>query len=149
MSGQFYGSVSLMLMSYALLILYVFIGRITVWSMAVTVAMVAGRGRNISTMIVISVIAGLIEDIVRVHPLGLTSALLVALSCSVWLIESQYRARFVWWWFIVGIIGELIFRLVMQLPFSFTAILGQLVTLGIIQWLLSRLTETEGIYVGR
>ena len=117
--------------------------------MSVTLALYMGRKSHLSMTLVWMFLIGLVEDIAYVRPLGVTSAILVTLTAATWLFESLYRTKLLWWWFGFGLVGEILMLTIAQKPFSWQAILGQLVALLFVFWVNQRSSESEGIYVGQ
>jgi len=133
-----------------LVIIYLLLGRVLPWSLAVTIALVNGRRQQILPGLIISGVLGLIEDIVRVRPLGLTSLLLVTLTAGVWLIETRFRPRFAWWWMIAAVLGEFLIHWIQRRQdVTIMVVLGQIGMLVFMLWWMRRAKESEGIYVER
>lgn len=133
-----------------LLVVYLLLGRMIPWSLAICVGLYVGKEKSLLTAVITSVVIGMIEDIQSFRPLGLTSAWLLTVTLAVFFIEGWYRLRWPWWWWIVGILGELGIRWLHGRPvIEVTAFIGLSVTLFIIQSALLKLRRTEGIYVGK
>ncbi len=132
-----------------LLIFYIIFGRVLPWSLAVTIALIFGRQSKSWLKIGLLFGIGLLEDIAHLNSLGLGSVGLVTLMVITWFIESQYRSRILWWWYGLGLLGELFFRFIEGQPITIVALLAQVFALGVFRWLSMRLVGAEGIYVGR
>lgn len=129
-------------------LMYILAGRVVPWSMAVTITLLLGRKRKLGWSLLIVGLMGIIEDVAGVRPLGLSSALLLCLLGLVWLAYRQYRGQWAWW-IGMGIGGEILFRLATGRLISWQAIVGQVVALWVIAWLIKRVQQPEGIYVGK
>lgn len=132
-----------------LTIIYLLFGRVVPWSLLVTLTAYVSRTRSFKQALVVSLIGGILEDVVYFKPLGLTAAWLLLMAAVIWFIESHYRSRWPWWW-LAALGGEVTVRLVHGLtPWSIPALVGQLISMAAVTWLLLRLKEAEGIYVGK
>ena len=135
-------------MTIILFLGYLFFGRVVPWSMAVTLALYLGRKPNLRGSLILLLAVGWLEDIAYVRPLGLTSVILVTLTAAMWLFERLYRSKNQWWWFGLGVVGEVGMWLIGRQKLLWLAVGGQLLALMVIYWIGRHLREPEGIYVG-
>lgn len=131
-----------------LFVVYLLLGRVVPWSLAVTMTLLFGRKQKMGFGLVLVGLIGLIEDVAGVRPLGVSSAILFGLSGLGWFIHRQYQGLWVWW-YVLGAGGEVGYRLATGGQVTWQAVVWQLVALWLIRWLLSRAQQPEGIYVGR
>lgn len=136
-------------MNVLLILIYFLFGRVLPWSMAVTLAMVFGRRMRVGWLYGLMGVIGLFEDVAAVRPLGFGAAVLLSLTFTTWFIGNQYSRTTTWWWIGVGIVGEIVIRLVEGRVISWQALLGQALCLLMVEWLMRRWQLQEGIYVGR
>jgi hypothetical protein len=139
---------SIMVMGISLM-LYILFGRIVPWAMGVTIALLLGRQKVAWKPLLLVVFIGLIHDIAYFKPLGVSSAILIVMMFATWLLSQMYRSKLLWWWYILGGVGQICFDVITQGTFSFAHLFIQLLVLLIVRLLWIRFIQpTEGIYVG-
>lgn len=131
-----------------LLFLYVLFGRVLPWSLAITITILIGRKQRVISGLLVVSLMGLLEDIIGVRPLGLSSLILLCLLGLSWWARRQYRGQWIWW-YILGAGGEILFRLITGDRVTFASVVWQLVILWAMRQLLKRVGQSEGIYVGQ
>lgn len=136
-------------MNILLILIYFLFGRMLPWSMAVTLAMVFGRRMRVGWFYGLMGVIGLFEDVAAVRPLGFGAAVILSLTFVTWFIGNQYSRTTTWWWIGVGVVGEIVIRLVEGRVISWQVLLGQTLCLLMVEWLMRRWQLQEGIYVGR
>lgn len=119
------------------------------WSFLVSLALWWGKSSGVYrwSRLILMLGLGLIEDITLVRPMGLTSAVLLTLMLSTWLIARYYQSSRLWWWYGFGVVGELSLMWVQQKGLNWVGVMGQLFFLIGLQWWITRFGRGDAIYV--
>lgn len=130
-------------------ILVWFVEQIVPWSALVSLALWWGKNRVSfrPSRLFLLLGLGLMEDIAMVHPLGLTSMLAVSLLTLTWLIARYYQTRQLWWWYGLGVAGELLIAVIDGRGLNGWQVGLQLLCLVVVQWWFVRFGKQGEIYV--
>jgi hypothetical protein len=125
------------------------VDRFVGWSMGVSLSLWRGKhqGGFRPGRIVWLLLLGVAEDVIGVRRLGLSSALWVSLMVITWLVARQYQKRQLWWWYGLGLVGEVMVGLLFGGGVKVGRLVGQLGFLWLIQWWSQRFGRREAIYV--
>jgi hypothetical protein len=126
-----------------------FLEKFVFWSLLVSLALWWGKSAVVfrPSRLFLLLVLGLVEDITMVHYLGLTSVLVISLMMISWLVSRHYQNRQLWWWYLLGVMGELAIMAIHRTGFNLTSLLLQIVFLVLINWWSGRFGRQDTIYV--
>lgn len=119
------------------------------WSLLVSLALWWGKSNVVfqPRRMIFLVGLGVIEDITRIQVMGLRSVVLISLMMIAWLVARYYQSKQLWWWYALGIGGELMVMALDGVRVSVWPLLFQVVCLGGLQWWFGRFGRQDAIYV--
>lgn len=135
-------------MIYILIGLFFLLNNAVSWSFALSVSVVLYEFVSLPYAFGIAAAMGVIEDIIALRPIGLTSILLITCFLFSWLLKTYYREYSVWWMLFFGIIGQVVMHRINNLPITIDVVVGQLLTVGSLYFVRRKLFDRDGVYVG-
>ncbi|HWS24764.1 MAG TPA: hypothetical protein VN226_10070 [Anaerolineales bacterium] len=123
--------------------------RFASWSVLVSLALWWGKSKVVfrPSRLFLLLILGLIEDIAMVHHLGLTSALAISLMMVTWLVARYFQNRQLWWWYGLGLVGEVLVTVIHRVNLDWSQLVFQLICMSLIHWWAGRVGKEDTIYV--
>lgn len=135
-------------MIYVLLIIYLLFHQAVSWSLAVSMSVVLFEFVPLPIAFGIAVGMGVIEDVVYMRPIGISSFVLITCLFLSWLLKTYYQTYSIWWMLVISILGQLVMNTVGHASMNLGMFVGQLITVTVIYFIRSKMFDRDGVYVG-